>query len=46
MSAAVAEVRDEQKEIETGPLSVLHQSVKQNTQVLISCRNNHKLLAR
>eukprot|EP01031_Cornospumella_fuschlensis_P025328 gene25329-30584_t len=42
----VAEERDEQKEFETGPLSVLLQSVKQNTQVLINCRNNHKLLAR
>jgi len=30
----------------TGPLSVLMQSVKQNTQILINCRNNHKLLAR
>jgi len=37
---------DEQKEFETGPMSVLMQSVKQNTQVLINCRNNHKLLAR
>ena len=32
--------------VEAGPLSVLMQSVKQNTQVLINCRNNHKLLAR
>jgi small nuclear ribonucleoprotein D2 len=40
------EAYDEQKEFETGPLSVLMQSVKQNTQVLINCRNNHKLLAR
>ena len=31
---------------DTGPLSVLMQSVKQNTQILINCRNNHKLLAR
>ena len=30
----------------TGPLSVLSQSVKNNTQVLINCRNNRKLLAR
>lgn len=45
-SKEVAEERDEQKEFETGPLSVLMQSVKQNTQVLINCRNNHKLLAR
>eukprot|EP01040_Poterioochromonas_malhamensis_P008821 gene8821-9556_t len=47
MSANPAgEERDEQKEFETGPLSILMQSVKQNTQVLINCRNNHKLLAR
>jgi small nuclear ribonucleoprotein D2 len=29
-----------------GPLSVLMQSVKNNSQVLINVRNNHKLLAR
>lgn len=34
-STTVPEERDEQKEFETGPLSVLMQSVKQNTQVLI-----------
>jgi hypothetical protein len=28
------EERDEQKELETGPLSVLMESVKQNTQVI------------
>lgn len=39
-------LRDEDIEFETGPLSVLMQSVKNNTQVLINCRNNHKLLAR
>ena len=38
--------RDEENEFTTGPLSVLMQSVKKNTQVLINCRNNHKLLAR
>ena len=43
---AKKEDKDELKEFETGPLSVLMQSVKQNTQVLINCRNNHKLLAR
>eukprot|EP00730_Choanoeca_flexa_P008934 TRINITY_DN12558_c8_g3_i1.p1 TRINITY_DN12558_c8_g3~~TRINITY_DN12558_c8_g3_i1.p1 ORF type:complete len:119 (+),score=28.40 TRINITY_DN12558_c8_g3_i1:270-626(+) len=36
----------EQKEFESGPMSVLTQSVKNNTQVLIFCRNNKKLLAR
>lgn len=30
----------------SGPLSVLTSSVKANTQVLINCRNNRKLLAR
>ncbi len=36
----------EQQELETGPLSVLTDSVKNNTQVLINCRNNKKLLGR
>nr|ABO26663.1 small nuclear ribonucleoprotein D2-like protein [Haliotis discus discus] len=36
----------EQEEFNTEPLSVLTQSVKNNTQVLINCRNNKKLLAR
>ncbi|VDP01017.1 unnamed protein product [Soboliphyme baturini] len=36
----------EQEELNVGPLSVLTQSVKNNTQVLINCRNNRKLLAR
>lgn len=38
--------QQEELEFNTGPLSVLQQSVKNNNQVLISCRNNHKLLAR
>ncbi|ORX60127.1 small nuclear ribonucleo protein D2-like protein [Piromyces finnis] len=36
----------EEEEFNSGPLSVLSQSVKNNTQILISCRNNKKLLAR
>jgi len=36
----------EQEEFNTGPLSVLTHSVKNNTQVLINCRNNKKLLGR
>ena len=36
----------EEEEFSTGPLSVLTQSVKSNTQVLINCRNNKKLLGR
>ena len=36
----------EEAEFNEGPLSVLTQSVKNNTQILINCRNNRKLLAR
>lgn len=36
----------EEEEFNTGPLSILTQSVRNNTQVLINCRNNRKLLAR
>ncbi|XP_064219779.1 small nuclear ribonucleoprotein Sm D2-like [Aotus nancymaae] len=36
----------EEEEFNTGPLSVLTQSIKNNTQVLINCRNNKKLLGR
>jgi len=36
----------EEEEFNTGPLSILTQSVKNNTQVLINCRNNKKLLGR
>jgi small nuclear ribonucleoprotein D2 len=36
----------EEEEFNTGPLSVLTQSVKNNTQFLINCRNNKKLLGR
>ena len=36
----------EQEEFSTGPLRVLTDSVKNNTQVLINCRNNKKLLGR
>eukprot|EP00605_Chrysophyceae_sp_TOSAG23-4_P002900 GSChrysophyteH1.ASY1.ANO1.3195.1 assembled CDS len=42
----VEDESEDKWQLETGPLSVLMQSVKQNTQVLINCRNNHKLLAR
>ena len=38
--------KSEEEEFSTGPLSVLTQSVKSNTQVLINCRNNKKLLGR
>lgn len=36
----------EEYEVSQGPLSVLQQSVRNNTQVLISLRNNKKLLGR
>jgi small nuclear ribonucleoprotein D2 len=36
----------EEEEFRTGPLSLLTDAVKNNTQVLIACRNNRKLLAR
>ncbi|ODQ65265.1 Sm-like ribonucleo protein [Nadsonia fulvescens var. elongata DSM 6958] len=39
-------IRLEEYEISHGPLSVLQTAVKNNSQVLISCRNNKKLLAR
>ena len=42
--AVQEEKKSEEEEFSTGPLSVLTQSVKSNTQVLINCRNNKKLL--
>ncbi|KFD47580.1 hypothetical protein M514_11544 [Trichuris suis] len=36
----------EEEEFSVGPLSILTNAMKHNTQVLISCRNNKKLLAR
>uniref|UniRef100_A0A803L9T3 Small nuclear ribonucleoprotein Sm D2 n=1 Tax=Chenopodium quinoa TaxID=63459 RepID=A0A803L9T3_CHEQI len=36
--------KNEEEEFNTGPLSVLMMSVKNNTRVLINCRNNKKLL--
>ncbi|CZT23966.1 probable small nuclear ribonucleoprotein chain D2 [Ramularia collo-cygni] len=36
----------ETHEFTSGPLSLLQTAVRQHTQVLISCRNNRKLLAR
>ena len=50
--SAPVEKTEEQREAEereafrTGPLSVLTDSVRNNSEVLISVRNNHKLLAR
>src|SRR5271168_1519146 len=36
----------EAHELSTGPLSILQTATRTHTQVLISCRNNKKLLAR
>ncbi|XP_060856195.1 probable small nuclear ribonucleoprotein Sm D2 [Metopolophium dirhodum] len=36
----------EEEALTTGHMSVLNESVRNNTQVLINCRNNRKLLAR
>ena len=44
--AGTDKAKNEEEEFNTGPLSVLTQSVKSNTQVLINCRNNKKLLGR
>nr|GMD60938.1 nucleolar protein 16 [Ipomoea batatas]GMD66746.1 nucleolar protein 16 [Ipomoea batatas] len=41
-----APAKNEEEEFNTGPLSVLMMSVRNNTQVLINCRNNRKLLGR
>ena len=50
--AAAAEPTDaeleaaERESFQKGPLSVLTEAVRHNVQVLVSVRNNHKLLAR
>jgi small nuclear ribonucleoprotein D2 len=36
----------EEHELTSGPLSILQTATRSHTQVLISCRNNRKLLAR
>ena len=36
----------EEHEFTAGPLSILQTAVRSHTQVLVSCRNNRKLLAR
>jgi small nuclear ribonucleoprotein D2 len=36
----------EEYEFTSGPLSILQTAVRNHTQVLISCRNNRKILAR
>ncbi|CAL8466154.1 hypothetical protein WJX75_002662 [Coccomyxa subellipsoidea] len=44
---SVDELEKREEELfRTGPLSVLTTSVKSNSQVLINCRNNRKLLGR
>merc|ERR1711976_343707 len=39
-------IGEKQKELESGPHSMLVECCKNNGQVLINCRNNHKLLGR
>ncbi|CCI46241.1 unnamed protein product [Albugo candida] len=39
-------VQENEEDFQKGPLSILMHSVKNNSQVLINVRNNHKLLAR
>lgn len=39
-------MQEDEEEFQKGPMSVLLHSVKNNSQVLINVRNNHKLLAR
>ncbi|KAM0863774.1 hypothetical protein ACQ4PT_044405 [Festuca glaucescens] len=46
LSSLCQQGKKEEEEFSTGPLSVLMLSVKNNTQVLINCRNNKKLLGR
>ena len=33
-------------DLKSGPFSVLYKSVRNNTQILVNVRNNHKYLAR
>jgi len=41
-----AKLTESQTDLKSGPFSVLYKSVRNNTQILINVRNNHKLLAR
>uniref|UniRef100_A0A2P2IE86 Small nuclear ribonucleoprotein Sm D2 n=1 Tax=Hirondellea gigas TaxID=1518452 RepID=A0A2P2IE86_9CRUS len=45
MATSVVEKQENKDDFTSGPLSVLTQSVKTDSQVLINCRNNKKLLA-
>ena len=45
-TAAKPKEETEQDQLAKGPFSILMRSVKNNTQVLINLRNNHKLLGR
>ena len=46
MAVEAAETPESAENFSTGPLSLLYDSVKSNTPVLINIRNNHKLLCR
>ena len=45
-TTAEDQLMTEEERFSTGPLSLLAEAVKHNSQVLINCRNNRKLLAR
>ena len=45
-AAAEDKAADEHAALGAGPLSILMRSVKNNTQVLINLRNNHKVIGR
>ena len=45
-SVLLKEQDNEQEQLSKGPFSLLMRSMKNNTQVLINLRNNHKLLGR
>merc|ERR1712178_517519 len=45
-AAAEAEKQNEEEQFRTGPLSVLTEAMRANSQVLINVRNNKKLLGR
>lgn len=44
--SAEAAPRGFNQDLKSGPFSVLYNSVKNNTQVLVNLRNNHKILGR
>merc|ERR1712188_157155 len=45
-AAAAEDKQNEEEQFRTGPLSVLNEAMRANSQVLINVRNNKKLLGR